>query len=152
MQSDDKRPKIYFAVSITGGRELAETYDKIGSILNSKGIVLTEHMTKNSITSNGENLSASFIHDRDLKWIDESDVVVAEVTNTSLGVGYELGYVFGRHTGRSNKPVLALYNTGAARNKLSGMIRGSPSVESHEYSTIEEAKVIIDEFFKRKLK
>ena len=40
----------------------------------------------------GENsLTDTEIFERDMAWIEESDVVVAEVTTPSLGVGYELG-------------------------------------------------------------
>ncbi|KAF5897383.1 2'-deoxynucleoside 5'-phosphate N-hydrolase 1, partial [Clarias magur] len=31
------------------------------------------------------------IYDRDMEWLPESDVVVAEVTHPSFGVGYEIG-------------------------------------------------------------
>ena len=30
------------------------------------------------------------IHDRDMNWITQSDIFVAEVSNPSLGVGYEI--------------------------------------------------------------
>ena len=40
-------------------------------------------------------LSDKQIHDRDMKWLLESDLIVAEVTNPSLGVGYEIGRAIG---------------------------------------------------------
>jgi hypothetical protein len=39
----------------------------------------------------GEDLRDGDIHDRDLEWLRSADVLVAEVTTPSLGVGYEIG-------------------------------------------------------------
>jgi len=47
------------------------------------------------------------IHDTDFAWLKESDVVVAEVTVPSTGVGYELGRAV-----EMKKPILALYRCG----------------------------------------
>ena len=51
-------------------------------------------------------LSDQEIHDRDLQWIIESDMLVAEVTIPSLGVGYEIGRAI-----EMGKPILCLFNT-----------------------------------------
>ncbi|KAJ0067282.1 hypothetical protein NL108_015797, partial [Boleophthalmus pectinirostris] len=50
------------------------------------------------------------IHDRDLDWLRQSHVVVAEVTQPSLGVGYELG-----RAKDLNKPVLCLFRPESGR-------------------------------------
>uniref|UniRef100_A0A3B5LBF6 2'-deoxynucleoside 5'-phosphate N-hydrolase 1 n=1 Tax=Xiphophorus couchianus TaxID=32473 RepID=A0A3B5LBF6_9TELE len=60
------------------------------------------------------------IHDRDLAWLQQSDVVVAEVTQPSLGVGYELG----RAVDMKEKKVLCLFRPSSGR-ALSAMIRGA---------------------------
>ena len=44
------------------------------------------------------------IHDRDVELLEQSDVIVAEVTQPSLGVGYELGRAVAMA-----KPILCLY-------------------------------------------
>jgi nucleoside 2-deoxyribosyltransferase len=48
------------------------------------------------------------IFQKDTGWLRSADVVVAEVSMPSLGVGYELGLAECLH-----KPVLALYREGA---------------------------------------
>ena len=51
----------------------------------------------------------------------KADVVVAEVTQKSLGVGYELG-----RAEAIGKPILALYR--GAKQDLSAMIAGNPYI------------------------
>jgi nucleoside 2-deoxyribosyltransferase len=90
----------------------------------------------------GHDLSATEIYQKDMAWIDEADVIVAEVTQPSLGVGYEIGYA----TQSLKKPVLALYRPHEGR-RLSAMIGGCDLVTNHEYQTIDEIKPILDTFF-----
>ena len=84
--------KIYFSGSIRGGREDASQYQKIIAHLKRKGTVLTEHIGNPSLSSEGQlEMKDKVIHDQDMKLLLESDIVIAEVTNPSLGVGYEIG-------------------------------------------------------------
>lgn len=139
--------KIYFGGSITGGRGDAELYKQIIEHLKNHGTVLTEHIGSATLGALGESLRNKHIHDRDMAWLEEADVVVAEVTQTSLGVGYELGRMVERNM-RSDKrkALLCLYRPQVDR-KLSAMISGSEGLVTLEYQTLEEAKKIIDEFF-----
>ena len=82
--------RIYFAGSIRGGRDDADLYLKIIEHLKGFGDVLTEHVGNNALTVAGESIKDDIsIHDRDMDWLKDSDIIVAEVTNPSLGVGYE---------------------------------------------------------------
>ncbi len=84
--------KIYFAGAIRGGRDDAKLYGEIIAYLGSKGRVLTEHVGDKHIDSTGEKGGLdAVIYQRDIKWLQSADAVVAEVTTPSLGVGYELG-------------------------------------------------------------
>lgn len=135
--------KIYFCGSIRGGRDLAHTYEQIIGMLQAKGTVLTEHIGSDEvIQENDRVLSDKEIHDRDLSWIVESDLLVAEVTVPSLGVGYEIGRAI-----EMGKPVLCLYDAGSGK-ALSAMIAGSDKVEMKLYRRVEEIKRILDEYFK----
>ncbi len=97
--------KIYFAGSIRGGREDVKIYSEIIKYLCNYGEVLTEHVADPSLLVKGEQyLSDQEIHDRDMEWLLQSDVIVAEVTAPSLGVGYEI-----RAAVDLNKKVLCLY-------------------------------------------
>jgi len=135
--------KIYFCGSIRGGRDLAHTYEQIIGMLQAKGTVLTEHIGSDEvIQENDRVLSDKEIHDRDLSWIVESDLLVAEVTVPSLGVGYEIGRAI-----EMGKPVLCLYDAGSGK-ALSAMIAGSDKVEMKIYRRVEEINMILDEYFK----
>ena len=132
---------IYFAGSIRGGRDDAAIYAQLIERLKKFGRVLTEHIGQPNLTDSGEEALPRAIHDRDLEWVRASDVVVAEVTTPSLGVGYEIG----RAT-EWRKPVLCLFRTGAQRS-LSAMISGSPDVTVREYTKVADVDRIFEEFF-----
>jgi len=134
--------KIYFCGSIRGGRDLAATYAKMIALLGSYGTVLTEHLgSDEEIETQDRILSDRAIHDRDMKWIVESDVLVAEVTVPSLGVGYEIGRAI-----EMNKPVLGLYREGSEYT-LSAMIAGSDGVEMKNYKTLDQVAGHFADFF-----
>jgi nucleoside 2-deoxyribosyltransferase len=119
---------IYFAGSISGGRGDQAIYRQIIDLLKQHGVVLTEHFGDVTLTSAGENLADCAIHDRDLEWLRRADVLVAEVTTPSLGVGYEIGRAV-----EWGKRVICLYRPSDQR-RLSGMIAGCAGVEVLEYS------------------
>lgn len=132
--------KVYFACSIRGGRDDAELYGELIAIIRKQAEVLTEIFADQVLTPHGMNKPARDIWQTDLSWVRESDAVIAEVTNPSLGVGYEIAKGEEWH-----KPVLALYRPQPDRN-LSAMILGSPHVTNHAYQTPSEAAAIIETF------
>lgn len=137
--------KIYFAGSIRGGREDAGLYMQIIEYLKRFGEVLTEHVGGTALTSLGDDgPNDRFIHDRDLQWLQTSDVLIAEVTAVSMGVGYEIGRAV-----ESGKPVLCLFRPSSGRN-LSAMIAGCSDLRLVHYQTIEEAKSGIDLFLRHR--
>jgi nucleoside 2-deoxyribosyltransferase len=134
--------KIYFCGSIRGGRELALTYEFIIGKLRTYGTVLTEHVGSDEvIRKEDRELSDQEIHDRDLGWIVESDVLVAEVTVPSLGVGYEIGRAIAL-----GKAILCLYDAGSEK-PLSAMIAGSNKLVVKLYEAAAEVEVILEEYF-----
>ena len=137
---------IYFCGSIRGGRNLGKTYEKIIVMLRNYGNVLTEHLgSDEDIESKDRILTDREIHDRDLQWIADSDLVVAEVTLPSLGVGYEIGRAI-----EMSKPVLCLFRRGT-NYTLSAMIAGSDRVEINYYDDMEEVEDLINSFFNKYL-
>lgn len=133
--------KIYFAGSIRGGREDAALYNELIKHLGNYGEVLTEHIGELKMTHLGDDgPSDQFIHDRDMEWLISSDVIVAEVTTVSMGVGYEIGRAV-----EMGKNVLCLFRPDAGKN-LSAMIGGCPGLNIVKYSSTEEAKKTINYF------
>lgn len=141
--------KIYFAGSISGGRDYQDIYADMIIHLKKYGDVLTEHIGSKNLSSNGEDDSDYAIHGRDMEWLNSSDVVVADVTKPSLGVGYEIGRVTemnARATEKEFKHLLCLYKRNDSI-RISAMIKGNPEIKIEEYNDIEEAKTAIDRFF-----
>ncbi len=136
--------KIYFAGSIRGGGSDSKLYKQIILHLKKYGTVIGgEHADKKILsTTDDKSVNDQFIYNRDRKRLDEADVLVAEVTTPSLGVGYEIGVSV-----KSKKRVLCLFRQINGK-KLSAMIAGSPDITIDEYKNLDEAKKKIDEFFK----
>lgn len=135
--------KIYFAGSIRGGREDVVLYSKIIQHLRKYGEVLTEHVADPDLMENGErNLSDEEIHDRDMDWLKQSEVIVAEVSVPSLGVGYEI-----RAALEFNKKVLCLYRQNE-KSRLSAMISGAGQAMIYKYNYLDEALEIVGKYFK----
>ncbi|XP_057704287.1 5-hydroxymethyl-dUMP N-hydrolase [Corythoichthys intestinalis] len=137
--------KIYFCASIRGGREDAPVYEHIVKTLGKFGEVLTEHVGDRHLTDTGEGLQDGAIHDRDLVWLRQADAVVAEVTQPSLGVGYELGHAY-----LLEKKILCLFRPSSGR-RLSAMIRGAADgerVQVIDYHGLDDVNEILERFFK----
>ncbi len=136
-----EKMKIYFGGSIRAGRDDQLIYHQLIQGLRGHGTVLTEHVGDPELTELGDDgPSDQMIYQRDMAWLAEASLMVAEVTIPSLGVGYEIGQAESRGI-----PVLCLYREQDGR-KLSAMIAGNPNVTVTEYSTVEEALVYIGGF------
>ena len=138
--------KVYFAGSIRGGRDDAQLYTEIISYIKSKNaIVLTEHIGDNNLLKDEKKLTDKEIYLRDIAWLKECDVVIAECTRPSLGVGYELSFAE-----NIKKEVNVLY-----RNKechLSAMIAGDEYFKIFSYKTKDDAFKIIDKILNNYIK
>ncbi len=133
--------KIYFAGAIRGGRDDSDMYMKLIEYINTRAEVLTEHIGDKTLSALGETtVTEEYIFDRDVAWIKEADAIIAEVSTTSLGVGYELGLAESLQ-----KPILCLYRPQEDK-RLSAMVRGNKKCSIREYSDLQSAKLAVDEF------
>ena len=80
------------------------------------------------------------IYKRDVNWINECDILIAEVTVPSLGVGYEIGYAESL-----NKKIICLYQ---ANENLSAMIKGNENITQISYNNIDELLTKLSVYFK----
>ena len=124
--------KVYFAGSIRGGRDKAEDYKKIASLIEDYAEILDKHVVDLKLKVTGESINQEEIYERDIKWIEKSDIFIAEVTNPSLGVGYEIGYAE-----KLNKKIICLCEETA---NISAMIGGNKNLDLIFYSSIDELK------------
>ena len=125
--------KVYFAGSIRGGRQDAALYGEMIAYLEKKGCrVLTEHVGLESLQAEGERtMTEEEIFRRDMAWLMESELVVAECTTPSHGVGYELARA--RDMG---KEIHIFYDL--SRGRLSAMLAGDSAFILHPYTTRQE--------------
>lgn len=130
--------KIYFAGSIRGGRDDQELYSEIIKELQNHGEVLSEHFGNKELTSYGDtDITEKEIFDRDMNWVRESDVIVAEVSTPSLGVGYELG-----QSESMNKKIICLYREQEGK-RLSAMLSGNSFMKIFTYKNIDDVRYIL---------
>jgi nucleoside 2-deoxyribosyltransferase len=135
---------IYFAGSIRGGREDAGLYLQIIEYLKNFGEVFTEHVGDPGLTDAGDDGPTDrYIHGRDLKWLQNAEILVAEVTTVSMGVGYEIGRAV-----EMGKKILCLFRADSGKN-ISAMIAGCPDLKLVQYKTLQDAKSAIDIFLKK---
>ncbi|XP_041472444.1 putative 2'-deoxynucleoside 5'-phosphate N-hydrolase 1 [Lytechinus variegatus] len=139
--------KIYFGRSIRGGQkeEDAKVFSLLVRELKKYGEVLTEKFGDDkAIQKEDEVTSDEAIYQADIKLIDQADVMVAEVSNPSIGVGYEIGRA---HDGK--KKILCLYRPEGAPKKLSAMIRGADGVDNltvKDYDISDISNILTDYF------
>lgn len=130
--------KIYFAGAIRAGRDKVFDYQKmVNQFENCGGNVLTKHVADPSLSDKGENMSFKEIYERDIKWLEECDIVFADITLPSLGVGYEISYAE-----NLGKKIYAVYEKNA---NVSGFLRGNEKINFMVYENINEVIDLINE-------
>ena len=132
---------VYFSCSLTGGRQDQRIYRQIVDHLVALGhIVPTAHLASPEIMKLERIEDPHQIFARDIAWIRECDVLIAEVSTPSHGVGYEVAFALSL-----GKPVLCCHRDGAAVSK---MITGndSPGMVVRAYGDESEALVLLNEF------
>lgn len=132
--------KVYFACSIRGGGDTSAYQYIVDAIKASKAVCLSEVLVHDAINLGGSPLPNDEIFQRDVAWIRECNAIIAEVTNPSLGVGYELA--FAESIG---KPVLTLFS-GTSEKRLSAMINGNSYFTNQTYHSTNELSKIVSAF------
>ncbi|MFL7813500.1 MAG: nucleoside 2-deoxyribosyltransferase [Anaerolineales bacterium] len=136
--------KVYFACSISGGRKDEKVYQRLVSRLLEFGLdVPTAHIAETGIEIIDGQEDPQDIYQRDVDWIAESDLLIAEVSTPSHGVGYEIG-----HALTLGKPVLCIYDRSVIVSK---MITGNPhpQLTVQPYNDLLEADEILQAFLSR---
>ena len=129
--------KIYFAGSIRGGRIDADLYRRLIAYMQKTAIVLTEHIGSPELYHMEHNKTDEDIYHEDMAWLRESDILIADCSCPSLGVGYELAYAE-----KIGKPCHIFYDS--SKSKLSAMLTGNPYFTIHPYSEEKEIYPVID--------
>ena len=117
---------------------MRDFYFELVEYLENFGEVSSDHKRTFDVTVKEGNLPHE-IHERDVKYVKECDVVIADVTITSMGVGYEIGRAVAL-----GKKVFCIYN--CEFSKVSPMISGCNYITCRKYSNLEEAKIILKQY------
>jgi len=132
---------VYFGFTVAGNRSSLEAAKRIVSVLQSMGHeVLTSHLVREDVWEADRSVAAEEIFARDMKWLDQCDLFVAEVSGSSFGLGFETGYLLGA----TKKRIILLYQRKAER-QISLLITGNthPNCVLIPYSKLEELEVLV---------
>jgi len=132
---------IYFSCSITGGRDDQHIYQKMVDFMVAQGHeVPTAHLSKADVLEDERVINALEVYQRDVNWVNDCDVLVAEVSTPSHGVGYEIALALAQE-----KPVFCCYQTG---RKVSKMLLGntSPSLSLYAYRDAQDVLAELERY------
>ena len=131
--------QIYLACTVRGDRSAVRITRLIADLLEQLGhTVLTRHLLLDDVDAQEGQLSEREVFERDLRWLDAADVLIAEASGSSYGVGFEVGYVIGR-AAQTAQRVLLLYDA-ARRPLVSRLIAGNthPACTTYPYRDSED--------------
>lgn len=135
--------KIYVSGSIYGGRQKIETYKVIINTLEKYGEVVDKQIIDEDVLQKEEFQSDESIFEGLEKELKSADLIFAEVTVPSLGVGYELGFA-----DQLGKKIIAIYDLKMV-DKVSTMIRGNKRIKLIGYNDISEIINNLDNLIKQ---
>ena len=138
---------IYLACTVRGDRGAVAVLREVADLLEGAGhTVLTRHLLDDNVDSAESTLTEREVFARDMQWLTAADVLIAEASGSSYGVGFEVGYVLGR-SGVTEQRVLLLYND-ARRSAVSRLIVGAdhPRCQVHGYRHAGDVMPVITRF------
>lgn len=136
--------KIYFSCSITGGRQDQPIYAALVEKLQADGHhVLTARLSNADIMDEEGVIDPAEVYQRDVAWVQECDLLIAEVSTPSHGVGYEIALAL-----HLDKPVLCCYQND---RPVSKMILGNdhPRITLARYASVDELLMAATNFIRR---
>ena len=133
--------KIYFGFTVAGDRSTIDTARRVVQLLEELGhVVLTRHLVSDNAGESDRAIGPQDVYRRDMAWLQECDVFIAEVSGSSFGLGFETGYLLGA----TAKRVILLYRLDLA-NKVSLLITGNthPNCTLLAYASVAEVEKFI---------
>lgn len=133
--------RIYLACTVRGDRTAVSAARVIRDELVALGHeVLTSHLLEDGVDTAESALTEAEVFERDLQWLDACDLLVAEASGSSFGVGFEVGYIVGRAE-RTGQRVILCYNADR-REHVSRLIVGNtaPACQVIGYASLDELR------------
>jgi len=120
----EARLRIYLACTVRGDRGAIAALRALAQSLERAGhTILTKHLLEDSVETAEAALSEQAVYERDVEWLDACDVLIADASGSSYGVGFEVGYVLARSE-RTAQRVVLLYRSDR-RHQISRLIVGN---------------------------
>jgi 2'-deoxynucleoside 5'-phosphate N-hydrolase len=135
------RMKIYLGFTVAGSRSSIEAAKKILNVLQSLGHeVLTSHLVNDDAWEADRRMAPQKIFARDMNWLAQCDLFVAEVSGSSFGLGFETGYLLGA----TAKKTILFFKRDAER-RISLLITGNthPNCVLAPYSNLGELEELV---------
>jgi len=133
--------KIYFGFTVAGNRSSLEQARKTVDLLVNMGHeVLTRHLVQDDAWEADQRITPLEVYERDMKWLEQCDLFMAEVSGSSFGVGFETGYLLG-----AAKKKVVLFFRRDAEKTISRIITGvaHPNCTVVPYWQVEEVETWI---------
>src|SRR5271156_2064102 len=113
--------KIYFGFTVAGDRSSIDAARKVVHLLEEMGHeVLTRHLVSDNAWEADRSITPQDVYRRDMAWLQQCELFIAEVSGSSFGLGFETGYLLGA----TNKRVILLYRR-ELESKVSLLITGN---------------------------
>jgi hypothetical protein len=133
--------KVYFGFTVAGSRSSVEAAKKIVGILESMGHeVLTGRLLREDAWQADRRLPPQEVFARDMRWLAQCDLFIAEVSGSSFGLGFETGYLLGA----TPKKTILFYERAVAP-KISLLIVGNthPNCMLVPYAGLDELEELV---------
>ena len=133
--------KVYFGFTVMGDRSTLDTARKIVHLLEELGHeVLTRHLVDEQAPAADRSLGPQAVYQRDMAWLEQCELFLAETSGSSFGVRFEAGYLLGAG---QNKVILLYRRTQADKSSL--LITGNthPNCTLVPYSSFAEVETFI---------
>ncbi len=134
--------KIYFGFTVAGDRGSVAMARHIVEWLEARGHeVLTRHLVRDDAREMDRRLTPREVYERDMKWLAECEIFIAEVSGSSFGMGYEAGLVLGA----SEKRAVLLHRKDAT-GRISLLITGNghPRCTVAGYEGFDEVERVLE--------
>jgi nucleoside 2-deoxyribosyltransferase len=133
--------KIYFGFTVAGDRSTIDTARKVVQLLEDLGHhVLTRHLVSDDAWEADRSISPQDVFRRDMAWLDQCDLFIAEVSGSSFGLGFETGYLLGA----TSKNVVLPYRR-ELEKRVSLLITGNTHANCTfvPYTTVDEVEAFL---------
>jgi len=133
--------KIYFGFTVAGDRSSVVAARRIVELVDQMGHeVLTRHLIEDNAWEADRLITPNEVYLRDMKWLEQCDLFMAEVSGSSFGLGFETGYLLG-----ATATKVVLFYRRDVETKISLLITGitHPNCRLAPYSDLSEVEIWI---------